>query len=148
MMHVLWRETLGSQLNTGQLGVGVGGAGGLSGGSGARQRRGRPEHRAPVSAPSPAGASQGPISLAAVYRKSDSPNESSTSVKSVFLQEGGEKERNWASVAAGVHCEAMTARLKHPLNECIRNGGRPRKKGWWEVRGGGVRCRDSFLLGE
>ena len=105
-------------------------------------------HRAPVSAPSPPRVSQGPISLTAVYRKSSFPNDLSTSVRRVFLKEGGEKERNLASVAAIVHCEAMTAGLKHPLNECIRNGGRPRKKGQWEVRGGGVGCRDCFLLCE
>ena len=116
------------------------------------ERAGRAErglrHRAPVSAPSLPGVSQGPISLTAVYRKSNFPNDLSTSVRRVFLKEGGEKERNLASIAAIVHCEAMTTGLKHPLNECIRNGGRPWKKGQWEVSGGGVSCRDCFLLCE
>ena len=112
------------------------------------ERVGRAErglrHGASVSAPSPPGVSHGPITLTAVYRKSNFPNGSSTSVRSVFLQEGGAKERNLASAATMVRSEATTAGLKHPLNEGIRNGGRPWKRGRWEAGGGGVSCRGCF----
>lgn len=60
----------------------------------------------------------------------------------MFLQEGGEKERNLASIAAMVHCEAMTSRLYHSSNECLKDGGRGQKK----ARGvGGCQMQDCFL---
>lgn len=103
-------------------------------------------HRASVSAPSPPGLAMVPSHLDSCLQEEQFSQWLVHECEKRVLAGRREKRGTWPPLPPWSVVRPTTAGLKHPLNEGIRNGGRPRKKGPVGGGGGGVSCRGCFYF--